>query len=51
MNRWGLNKTYSVGPTSELIRSCAPQTFKEWEDFYFNEAKQKKKDGIKITKD
>ena len=42
MNRWGLNKAYSVGPTSELIRACAPKTFEEWEDFYFNNAKQKK---------
>ena len=31
MNRWGLNKAYSVGPTSELIRACAPKTFEEWE--------------------
>jgi len=23
-NRWGLNKAYSVGPTSELIRSVRP---------------------------
>ncbi|OEU80711.1 MAG: hypothetical protein BA872_05430 [Desulfobacterales bacterium C00003060] len=51
MNRWGLNKAYSVGPTSELIRACAPKTFEEWEDFYFNNAKQKKKDGIRITRD
>lgn len=43
MNRWGLNKAYSVGPTSELIRSCAPKTFEEWEEFYFTSAKQKKK--------
>ena len=34
MNRWGLNKAYSVGSTSELIRACAPKTFDEWEDFY-----------------
>ncbi len=27
MNRWGLNKTHSVGPTSELIRKCAPASF------------------------
>jgi len=26
MNRWGLNKAQSVGPTSELIRACAPKT-------------------------
>jgi len=51
LNRWGLNKAYSVGPTSELIRNCAPATFEEWEDFYFKNAKQKKKDGIKITRE
>ena len=51
LNRWGLNKAYSVGPTSELIRNCAPKTFEEWEDFYFINAKQKKKDGIKITRE
>lgn len=38
MNRWGLNKAQSVGPTSELIRACAPKTFEDWETFYFNTA-------------
>lgn len=51
MNRWGLNKAYSVGPTSELIRDCAPKTFEEWEEYYFTHARQKKKDGIKITRE
>lgn len=51
MNRWGLNKATSVGSTSELIRSCAPTSFDEWEEFYFNNAKQKKKDGIRITRE
>lgn len=51
MNRWGLNKAYSVGQTSELIRSCAPKTFEEWEEFYFTNAKQNKKDGIRITRE
>ena len=46
-----MNKAYSVGPTSELIRNCAPKTYEEWEEFYFNNAKQKKKDGIKITRE
>jgi MjaI restriction endonuclease len=50
MNRWGLNKAYSVGSTSELIRVCAPKTFDEWEDFYFNNAQQKKKNGVRITR-
>ncbi len=51
MNRWGLNKAQSVGTTSELIRACAPGTFEDWENFYFNTAKQKKRDGIRVTRD
>jgi len=51
MNRWGLNKAYSVGPTSELIRECAPKTFEEWDTFYFGNAVQKKKKGIKVTRE
>jgi len=51
MNRWGLNKTSSVGPTSELIRQCAPDSFEEWETFYFGNARQKKRDGIKLTRE
>ena len=49
MNRWALNKTYSVGPTSELIRRCSPKTFEEWETFYFANAVQKKRGGIRVT--
>jgi len=49
MNRWGLNKAYSVGSTSELIRNCAPLNYDEWVKYYFNTAHQKKKSGIKIT--
>ena len=26
-NRWELNKTQSVGPSSELIRACASSAF------------------------
>ncbi len=51
MNRWGLNKAYSVGKTSELIRACAPRTFDEWESFYFSKACENKKNGLKITKE
>ncbi len=51
MNRWGLNKAHSVGSTSELIRSCAPTSFEEWEKFYFSIAKQKKINGMKITRE
>src|SRR5258706_15661842 len=51
MNRWGLNKAHSVGSTSELIRTCAPAKYDEWEKFYFAKAKQKKKGGVNITKE
>lgn len=51
MNRWGLNKAHSVGPTSELIRTCCPNAFEEWEGFYFDTAMQKKRGGSKITRE
>jgi hypothetical protein len=51
MNRWGLNKAHSVGPTSELIRTCAPKSFEDWEGFYFSTAKQKKAGGVRITRE
>jgi len=51
MNRWGLNQAYSVGSTSELIRACAPSNFEEWDEFYFANAEQKKKNGIKISRE
>lgn len=51
MNRWGLNKAHSVGPTSELIRKCSPRSFEEWDRFYFNNAKQKKRNGIQLTRE
>lgn len=51
MNRWGLNKAYSVGPTSKLIRACAPKAFEEWEEFYFANAVQKKRNGIRVTRE
>jgi len=35
MNRWQLNFKKNVGPTSELIRSCAPSNFEEWKQYYF----------------
>lgn len=51
MNKWGLNKANRVGPTSELIRKCAPKTFEEWEEFYFANAMQKKHGGQRITRE
>lgn len=47
-NRWCLNKKASVDSVSFLIRKCAPKNFEEWEKFYFENAVQGKKDGIKI---
>lgn len=51
MNRWGMNKAGSVGPTSELIRSCAPASCEEWEAYYFANAVQKKLGGERITRE
>jgi hypothetical protein len=51
MNRWGLNKTHSVGPTSKLVRTCAPKSFEEWEEYYFTNAVQKKRNGLKVTRE
>ena len=51
MNRWGLNKASSVGATSELIRECSPKTYEEWVQFYFDNANQKKKCGMRITRE
>lgn len=51
MNRWGLNKAYSIGSTSELIRNCAPSNYNDWITYYFEKANQKKKNGVKITED
>ena len=50
-NRWGLNKTYNVGPTSELIRNCAPETIDKSVKYYFENAVQNKKNGIKISRE
>ncbi len=50
-NRWGLNKSSSVDRIAELIRKCQPKTLHEWEEFYFNNAKQNKQNGIKITRE
>jgi MjaI-like restriction endonuclease len=51
INRWRLNQTHSVGPTSKLIRQCSPRSFEEWESFYFKNACQKKKNGINIDRE
>ncbi|HUS73550.1 MAG TPA: MjaI family restriction endonuclease [Sedimentisphaerales bacterium] len=51
LNRWALNKAHSVGPTSELIRKCAPKRFEQWDTFYFNNATQRKRNGVKVTRE
>ena len=51
MNRWGLNKAQSVGATSELIRDCTSADYETWVEYYFNNAIQKKKGGIRITRE
>ncbi len=51
MNRWGLNKAHSVGTTSKLIRTCTPKSYQEWINYYFENAVQKKKNGIKVTRE
>ena len=50
-NRWGLNKSASIGKTSELIRLCDPKKYEEWVEYYFNHALQNKKNGCKITRE
>jgi hypothetical protein len=48
-NRWALNKASSVDSVAYLIRQCAPNNFEEWENYYYKNAKQKKKDGVRVT--
>ncbi|MFW5628712.1 MAG: MjaI family restriction endonuclease [Candidatus Cloacimonadaceae bacterium] len=51
LNRWNLNYASSIGKTSELIRKCAPKQLEEWQEYYFENAVQAKKNGIRITED
>jgi hypothetical protein len=36
MNRWQLNFKRNVGPTSDSIRRCAPDSLEEWEHYYYD---------------
>lgn len=38
-NRWGLNKKRIVGPTSDSIRICSPNSLQEWADYYYANVK------------
>lgn len=56
MNRFQLNFKRNVGPTSESIRKCSPQSIDEWRGYYFDNVRTKdqiidlgKKLFIKIT--
>lgn len=35
VNRWGLNRKTRLGPTSDSIRRCQPETREAWEDYYY----------------
>ena len=47
--RWGFTKTNKVGEVMSLIRQCRPQTFQEWQDWYFAKAFTNTKYPIKMT--
>ncbi len=49
--RWGLTKTSKVGEVMAMIRKCQPNSFKGWEDWYFENAQTKTKEPIKVTKE
>ena len=41
MNRWKLNSKKNVGPTSDSIRQCAPNSLQEWEKHYYENIRSK----------
>jgi len=41
MNRWQLNFKRNVGPTSDSVRECQPQSYDEWEEYYFANVRTK----------
>ncbi|MEM0203012.1 MAG: MjaI family restriction endonuclease [Archaeoglobaceae archaeon] len=40
-NRWQLNRPKYVGRVAEAIRTCAPRSLEEWEQYYFTQVPQK----------
>ena len=44
-----LSRPNKVGPVMALIRECQPESFQEWEQWYFKNAYTKAKTPIKIT--
>ncbi len=41
MNRWQLNFKKNVGPTSDSIRLCQPNSLNEWENYYYSNVRSK----------
>jgi hypothetical protein len=39
MNRWQLNFKKNVGPTSDSIRICNPNSLEDWAQYYYNNVK------------
>ncbi len=48
---WGLTKTTKVGEVMSLIRQCQPNSFEEWETWYFENAFTNTKKPEKVTKE
>ena len=40
-NRFQLNYRRSVGPTSENVRKCKPNSLEEWEEYYYKNVRSK----------
>jgi hypothetical protein len=41
MNRWQLNFKRNVGPTSESIRNCAPDSLESWIEYYYSNVRSR----------
>lgn len=50
INRFHLNRPPCVGEIMRLIRECQPQSLKEWDRWYFDNAMTKGKNPSKITR-
>lgn len=48
---WGLTKTTKVGEVMSLIRQCQPNSFEEWEKWYFENAFTNTKKPERVTKE
>lgn len=40
-NRWQLNFKKNVGPTSDSVRLCSPESLDEWKDYYYSNVRSK----------